>query len=97
MRAVPAPGFRDAGYYSQFGELKSGGNDGYSWGSSVSGASAVGLYFNYGGVGLSYTYYRAYGFPVRCLRAFTDAGRSLLFFDDPIWVCRMKKEHSFSL
>ncbi|MBU6426742.1 hypothetical protein KGQ27_00665 [Patescibacteria group bacterium] len=50
------------------GSLSPQGGFGLYWSSSVSGANAFSLYFSSSGVSPSYSYYRAYGFSVRCIK-----------------------------
>ncbi len=59
----PAPGFR----LSASGALNSVGYNGYSWASTVSGTNGMHLSFNVTWLYPSSAYYRAYGFPLRCL------------------------------
>jgi uncharacterized protein (TIGR02145 family) len=60
---LPLAGFRN---YSN-GTLNAVGSYGYYWSSTVSGTNARNLYF-YSSYALMYSYYRAYGFSVRCLK-----------------------------
>ncbi len=65
---APAPGFRDAGNYGVSGALWYVGNGGYTWSSSVSGTYSVYLLSEPMRIIPSYSNYRAYGLPVRCLQ-----------------------------
>ena len=44
------------------------GSSGYYWSSSIMGASAYNLYFNSGSVHSASSYYRGYGFSLRCIK-----------------------------
>ena len=57
-----------AGFRSYSGSWVGQGSYGYYWSSSPSGANAATLDFNSANVNPAYTYYRAYGFSVRCLK-----------------------------
>ena len=50
------------------GGMNNVGSTGYYWSSTVSGTSARYLYFYASSVTPTSTYYRAYGFPVRCIK-----------------------------
>ena len=70
MPSVPAPGYRDAGYYKGFGALRTVGYAGYIWSSTIPTGSGYAhyLHFNYGGIGPQNNNSRAYGFQLRCLQ-----------------------------
>jgi uncharacterized protein (TIGR02145 family) len=61
---LPVAGYR--GY--SIGSLSSVGSYGYYWSSTVNGAFSLNLSFNSSSAYMSYYYYRAHGFSVRCLR-----------------------------
>jgi len=58
-----APGFRGYGE----GALGSVSSNGYSWASTVSDINSMYLGFHVTWLNLSSTYYRAFGFQLRCL------------------------------
>ena len=60
---LPMAGYR----YSNIGSLAAVGTDGRYWSSTVSGINSRGLY-SYSSNALMFTYVRAYGFTVRCLK-----------------------------
>ena len=64
----PAPGFRDALGDRGYGRLWYVGANGYSWSSSVAGANAHYLELYSARIIPQSLNYRAYGFPLRCLR-----------------------------
>ncbi len=68
MGAAPAPGYRDSGYYNGFGALRDIGNCGYSWASTTSGNNARYLDFSPTWLRPQSSYYRAFGFQLRCLQ-----------------------------
>ncbi len=63
-RAAPAPGLR--GY--EHGKVRHVGNGGYSWSSTVSGSNVRFLDFDPTWLTPQNSYYRAYGFQLRCLQ-----------------------------
>ena len=64
MAWFPATGHR----YRVSGALTNVGSIGCYWSSSVSGTNAIRLRFNMSVVNLNSPYYRAYGYPVRCVQ-----------------------------
>lgn len=79
-----APGYRDFGRAGYEGVVRSVGNNGYSWSSSVSGTNAFNLNFNSTNLGPSNAHNRGHGFQVRCLQAFT--GLSAPFFIRSVFI-----------
>ncbi len=74
---IPAPGVRGNGE----GALWNVGNNGYSWSSTVSGSNVRFLDFDPTWLKPQNSNNRAYGFQLRCLRAFiAEAFRSLFSF-----------------
>ncbi len=67
MLCSPAPGFRDAGFNSQFGALLNVGYTGCNWSSSFSGTDGVFLNFYISYLQPGHISGRAIGFPLRCL------------------------------
>ena len=67
----PAPGFRDSGYRNATGgsgKLYNVGTYGCSWSSSIAGANAHYLYFDYGWLNPRSSTHRANGLQLRCLQ-----------------------------
>ena len=60
---LPVAGYRDRSYGSLYG----GGNDGHYWSSTVSGTRTRRLHFYSSNAAMS-TFYRAFGYSVRCLK-----------------------------
>ncbi|WP_294600746.1 hypothetical protein [uncultured Rikenella sp.] len=67
MSDAPAPGYRDFGRTGWEGIAKEIGNDGFSWGSTVSGASGMTFYFYSQSLLPNSVLSRGHGLQLRCL------------------------------
>ncbi|WP_300601577.1 hypothetical protein [uncultured Rikenella sp.] len=64
---VPAPGYRDAGYFNAPGRLSGVGNNGFGWSSATSGIYGLHLSFYVTWLDPKDILHRGHGLQLRCL------------------------------